>query len=293
MKSYTLKIPKPCHEDWAKMTSNEKGRFCSSCAKTVIDFTKKSSQEIQDYLTKNKGKKVCGHFYRKQLDNIVIQLPEETFYYSLSFQKLFFLSLLFVMGTTLFSCKTDSGKVQKIDKVEVINSIVRTDSVEDIALDGMIAPIIKKDTIIQEKDSIPIIKIMGDLKIEGGIILAENKVYYINSVDEYIRFKEDKKFSEKRAKKIFERKIQIFVRENFKTDITKNIGLHSGKYKIYAQIVIDKKGNVSNIKVRAPHHKLLNHTKEILQKLPQFLPAKKEGEKVSVKYTLPITFKVD
>lgn len=144
MKNYKLTIPKLCNENWNKMTPDEKGRFCSSCSKTVVDFTKKSTKEIQDYLIEKNGQRVCGHFYRKQLDSIVIQFPEEMFYRSLSFQKLFILSLIFVMGTTLFSCKTNTGKVQKIDKVEIIDSVIKKDSIEEVVLDGFIEPTLKK-----------------------------------------------------------------------------------------------------------------------------------------------------
>lgn len=63
MKNYKLTIPKPCNENWNKMTPDEKGRFCSSCSKTVVDFTKKSTKEIQDYLIEKNGQRVCGHFY--------------------------------------------------------------------------------------------------------------------------------------------------------------------------------------------------------------------------------------
>ena len=36
-------IPNPCHEDWNKMTPEDKGRHCSVCDKVVIDFTKMDS----------------------------------------------------------------------------------------------------------------------------------------------------------------------------------------------------------------------------------------------------------
>ena len=52
--NYSLAIPKPCHEDWSKMTPNAKGRFCKSCVKTVVDFTEMDVDEIQDYIHKNK-----------------------------------------------------------------------------------------------------------------------------------------------------------------------------------------------------------------------------------------------
>ena len=122
-KQYKVSIPKPCHEDWSQMTPKEKGRFCQSCSKTVVDFTKKSREEIQQYLSKNFGKRVCGHFNKRQLDTITIEIPSATFEQQLSFQKLFILALLFVMGTTLFSCQYSDGKKQKIEDVIVIDSL--------------------------------------------------------------------------------------------------------------------------------------------------------------------------
>lgn len=122
-KQFKVSIPKPCHEDWSKMTPKEKGKFCQSCSKTVVDFTKKSKEEIQQYLSENFGKRVCGHFRREQLDTITLEIPENTFHQTLSFQKLFLLALLFVMGTSLFSCQNSNGKKQKIENVIVIDSI--------------------------------------------------------------------------------------------------------------------------------------------------------------------------
>lgn len=55
--NYAISIPKPCHEDWSKMTPSEKGRFCQSCSKSVIDFTQMSQQSIETYLVANNQKK--------------------------------------------------------------------------------------------------------------------------------------------------------------------------------------------------------------------------------------------
>jgi len=122
-KQFKISIPKPCHEDWSKMTQKEKGRFCNSCAKTVIDFTKKSNDEIQEYFQQHREKKVCGHFYQKQLDTVILEIPHITFQRQLSFQKLFILALLFVMGTTLFSCTSFEGELQKIESVVLVDSL--------------------------------------------------------------------------------------------------------------------------------------------------------------------------
>jgi hypothetical protein len=61
-------IPNPCSEDWGQMTPTEKGAFCNKCNLEVIDFTKKSPEEIRETLTLSMGKKVCGHIGKMQLD---------------------------------------------------------------------------------------------------------------------------------------------------------------------------------------------------------------------------------
>ena len=72
---FKIHIPDPCHEDWDKMTPNEQGSFCKVCSKTVIDFSKKSENEIQEYLLENMDKKVCGRFRISQLETEPIEAP--------------------------------------------------------------------------------------------------------------------------------------------------------------------------------------------------------------------------
>jgi len=51
-KQIQLSIPTPCHEDWDKMNPVEKGRFCDSCQKKVIDFSNMSDREIATFFKK-------------------------------------------------------------------------------------------------------------------------------------------------------------------------------------------------------------------------------------------------
>lgn len=67
-KSLHISIPKPCSEDWAKMSPQQKGRFCESCQTTVIDFTEMTDQELVEFFKKPKGN-TCGHFKPQQLDS--------------------------------------------------------------------------------------------------------------------------------------------------------------------------------------------------------------------------------
>jgi hypothetical protein len=59
-------IESPCHENWQDMSPSDKGRFCDSCAKEVVDFTAKSQQEIAAHLQQATGG-TCGRFMPHQI----------------------------------------------------------------------------------------------------------------------------------------------------------------------------------------------------------------------------------
>jgi hypothetical protein len=66
---FKIYIPEPCHEDWDKMTPNEQGAFCKVCAKTVVDFSDRTENEIQKFLNDNINNNICGRFRISQLDD--------------------------------------------------------------------------------------------------------------------------------------------------------------------------------------------------------------------------------
>ena len=73
MQKLKLKIEKPCHENWDEMTPNEQGRFCSHCTKNVIDFSKKSNEEVLSFfLNRQKSEHLCIRINQEQEEGIVI-----------------------------------------------------------------------------------------------------------------------------------------------------------------------------------------------------------------------------
>ena len=123
MKSnFKITIPNPCNENWDEMTPDEIGRFCRVCNKSVIDFTNKLPEEIQQFFLKNQGQKICGRFKNSQLDAVSIQIPREILFSQTKYHKIFLLALFITMGTSLFSCSSLHGDKQKIEKVEVVES---------------------------------------------------------------------------------------------------------------------------------------------------------------------------
>src|SRR5689334_10499045 len=71
MKKMNVNIASPCHENWDSMTETNKGKFCASCQKTVVDFTNMSDREIIEYFSKSKGS-VCGRLTDEQLSKDLV-----------------------------------------------------------------------------------------------------------------------------------------------------------------------------------------------------------------------------
>jgi hypothetical protein len=98
-----IKIEKPCHEDWSKMTSEAQGKFCNACEKSVVDFSMMSDAQILHYFSQPKTQKVCGRFNADQLDRALVNMIPERL--SPTPQLLHFAYLLIVvLGVGLSSC---------------------------------------------------------------------------------------------------------------------------------------------------------------------------------------------
>lgn len=110
-----ISIPKPCNENWNSMSPNKNGRFCNSCNKIVIDFTKMHNPEIQKYFSENSNnERICGHFKLNQ-----IETKESNKYNNLRncFSRIkikpikavamFFLSILFTLSSCMGKARID------------------------------------------------------------------------------------------------------------------------------------------------------------------------------------------
>lgn len=73
MPKIQISIPEPCAQNWTSMSPTEKGRYCSSCEKEVIDFKRWTADELQNWFANKRGS-VCGRISQKQLNDF---RPEE------------------------------------------------------------------------------------------------------------------------------------------------------------------------------------------------------------------------
>ena len=55
---------------------------------------------------------------------------------------------------------------------------------------------------------------------------------------------------------------------------------------------IDEKGNIGQVRARAPHPRLEKEAARVINSLPKMKPGKQRGKPVGVMYSLPIAFKV-
>ncbi|QRM88333.1 blaR1 peptidase M56 family protein [Lacinutrix sp. WUR7] len=96
----------------------------------------------------------------------------------------------------------------------------------------------------------------------------------------------------KERKKCMALEISKFVNQNFNVNLANDLGLEAGKHRISVQFKVDEKGNVVEVKARAPHAKLEQEAIRIVSLLPKMKPGMHLGKAVTVPYGFPIQFQI-
>jgi hypothetical protein len=121
-----ISIPTPCHEDWNKMSPREQGAFCGVCARTVVDFTALSDEEVRNYFLENRGQKTCGRFRNEQLATDTNYLPR-LLSTDIPLWKKFLAALFILFGGLLTGCSDNvKGKISAPEQYQT-TSITLTD----------------------------------------------------------------------------------------------------------------------------------------------------------------------
>ena len=94
-----------------------------------------------------------------------------------------------------------------------------------------------------------------------------------------------------KKRKCMSEKIAKFVQRRFNTELAGDLGL-SGRQRISVIFKIDKSGNVTGVRARAPHPRLEKEAQRVINLLPKMQPGKQRGKAVIVPYSLPIIFQV-
>jgi hypothetical protein len=145
-------IDNPCYENWDAMSPNEKGAFCLSCQKTVIDFSIKTVDEIKNFFVGlPKTESVCGRFKEEQLEEMSFEHFFNQFRGWKFFQKAAVVAF-FIFGFSLFGNAQSSHRPERL------------------MTKGEVAYIVPKDTIKKKpvKDSVKVIEPKNDPHVLGG-----------------------------------------------------------------------------------------------------------------------------
>jgi protein TonB len=81
------------------------------------------------------------------------------------------------------------------------------------------------------------------------------------------------------------------IYRRFNTELAGELGL-TGNQRIYVSFVIDKKGELSQLQVRAPHPRLEREAERVVKMIPKMMPGIQNNREVEVRFTLPIVFNV-
>ena len=115
----------------------------------------------------------------------------------------------------------------------------------------------------------------------------------VSLVSEYPVFPGCDKFEDKKSQaKCFQQKITKHIIKKFDGDIAADNGLE-GELKIMVMFTINHKGDITDVKARAPHPELKKEAIKAVSSLPKMSPAKQGYKKVNVTYALPVVFKID
>lgn len=158
-KKIQLNIPEPCHEDWDGMTPVEKGKFCGSCQKQVIDFSNMSDRELAQFFKKPSTGSVCGRFMTDQLER-ELDIPKK---------RIPWLRYFFTMAIPAFFLSLKSAASKTQGQIRVNKSGTDTTGKRiygDLKMMGMVSrpPSIRaftKDTIPTQKQDPVCDQIMG------------------------------------------------------------------------------------------------------------------------------------
>ncbi len=204
--------------------------------------------------------------------------------------------------TTIPQLAQDTLELDETFEMEAPNFEVYEEPKEEVK------PKTKKVMLIDEPiivENIPTIE--ETLNIETPNNATPNAPFDPNSVDvptidvapviEFINVEQvpiypgcEKKKGNNAKKKCMSDKITRLVQRRFNGgDIASQYGL-SGKQRITVQFQIDKTGKVTDIQTYAPHPKLGDEAKRVVNKIPEMQPGIQRDKPVGVRYTLPIIF---
>lgn len=182
----------------------------------------------------------------------------------------------------------EEPKPETEPEIEVKKKIILTNKIKEVENDFNLDKVLDIVTSEQNTSSEPTID-------PGKVIVLDEPdepvfIGVVQKVPIYPGCEKAKNNSER--KKCMSEKIGKLIQRKFDgSDIASEYGL-TGRQKIDVQFTIDKTGNVTDVKTRAPHPKLKEEANRVINFIPEMTPGKQNNKNIGVIYNLPILFQV-
>jgi hypothetical protein len=169
-----ISIKKPCSEDFNKFASTEKGGFCSSCNKEVIDFSTMNNAEIVKYFNSN-NEKTCGNFRKDQL-KYYLDYRQSNLSYKFNFLN------RSVLGFSLVSLLSFNYSFSQEKKIDTILHKTQNNSLNNEKFDSSIKPekFFVKGIVLDELGALP----------GASVVLKNSTIGVTTNSDGKFEFKE-------------------------------------------------------------------------------------------------------
>ncbi len=272
--SAPYRIETPCPVEWEGMKIVQHGRYCEHCSKDVVDFSEWSREAIIRYLLERPEGSVCGRLRKDQLDArtfdpyVVIEgLSERQKKSGLPIHILTLASLL------MLGCENGSEKDPSTEK-EVPSELA---SLSERSVPSRPEP--KKVKGKETSDTVS-----NPLCVEKGMVMGE-MVAIDDSSSKFMGLDEPPRFpgGHDSLMAFFQREIKYPKWEKKK-------GIEGT---VYVRIQVDSSGAVENPEILRSVPKSRNFdvmVRKALRRMPEWIPALRDGEKVRAPVTLPIRF---
>jgi periplasmic protein TonB len=159
-------------------------------------------------------------------------------------------------------------------------------------------PVIKKDEEVKQEEIPPEVEKLEDTKIDvvnqEGIKdegIAAPVVDEGKQVVEAPKEDENKVFTKVEIEASYAGDWSNFLRRNLNADVAVNNGAPPGTYQVVIQFIVDKEGNVSDVKALTNHgYGMEEEAMRAIKKAPKWNPAVQNGRQVKAYRKQPITF---
>jgi protein TonB len=267
-----------------------------------MEANKILSTDVLDLLFENRNKAYGAYDLRKTYNRRINIALAITFGAAL---------LIFLTSFLAKNMDADDGKVVNVQEM-TLEEIKQEEKEEEpppppppkqveppkVEMTKFTPPVIKKDEEVKQEEIPPEVEKLEDTKIdvvnqEGikDVGIAAPVVDEGKAVVEAPKEDENKVFTKVEIEASFAGDWTKFLQRNLNADVAVNAGAPPGTYQVIVQFIVDKEGNVSDVKALTNHgYGMEEEAMRAIKKAPKWTPAVQNGRQVKAYRKQPITF---